>query len=549
MNFEFFSDLHLVHLTFSVESDIKSRRRTKESGNMDSLCNLYVHRENSAWGGKKKQLPVTLVTGFLGAGKTTLLNHVLTNKHNLKIAAAVNDFASINIDGQIVRGNKSHDSVVELTNGCLCCSISSEFKTAVWNLLQDADIGKIDYLVIETSGVTDPQATIATLEQEYGRMYRIRLDAVITVVDTDVLVAQLEQGDTSTIKSAAADSQLKCADVVLLNKKDLISEAQLEKAKEFIGSYIPGVQVYACVKSAVPLHYIMEVSEVSAGPMLVSHEVTTSAYRISTDGGVMNQERKRRMKDSQVDSDSGHISQDEFTSVVFESKDPFSLGAFQAFLGKKFPRGTSRMKGTVWFAENRSSLYSFHMSGRQRYEIVLCSSLGESLTGAFSVQLVTIGRGIDAGSVEESLKNCVVPPLQASTSAVPSVVATNGLYEQAKSLIEGDPRFEFIDQPSEVNFIDFRVTGVIEFGVTVQEAANIHGIDFTRMNSELVRRVNGSSGPVSLLPVMLPTGLQVCRHAVSSEVPFAEAWTLIEQVAKKVIDEFYRAVGYCKCGM
>ena len=538
-----------MNSSFSVESDIQSRRRTNESGNMDSLSNLYVHRENSAWGGKKKQLPVTLVTGFLGAGKTTLLSHVLTNKHNLRIAAAVNDFASINIDGQIVRGNKSHDSVVELTNGCLCCSISSEFKTAVWNLLQDADIGKIDYLVIETSGVTDPQATIATLEQEYGRMYRIRLDAVITVVDTDALVAQLEQGDTSTIKSAAADSQLKCADVVLLNKKDLISEAQLEKAKEFIGSHIPGVQVYACVKSAVPLHYIMEVSEVSAGPMLVSHEVTTSAYRISTDGGVMNQERKRRMKDSQVDSDSGHISQDEFTSVVFESKDPFSLGEFQAFLGKKFPRGTSRMKGTVWFAENRSSLYSFHMSGRQRYEIVLCSSLGESLTGAFSVQLVTIGRGIDAGSVEESLKNCVVPPLQASTSAVPSVVATNGLYEQAKSLIEGDPRFEFIDQPSEVNFIDFRVTGVIEFGVTVQEAANIHGIDFTRMNSELVRRVNGSSGPVSLLPVMLPTGLQVCRHAVSSEVPFAEAWTLIEQVAKKVIDEFYRAVGYCKCGM
>lgn len=515
---------------------------------MESLCNLYVHRENAAWGAKKKQLPVTLVTGFLGAGKTTLLNHVLTNKHNLRIAAAVNDFASVNIDGQIVRGNMAHDSVVELTNGCLCCSISSEFKTAVWNLLQDADIGKIDYLVIETSGVTDPQATIATLEQEYGRMYRIRLDAVITVVDTDALVAQLE-GDEGAVQSAAADSQLKCADVVLLNKKDLVSETQLEKVRLFIQSYVPGVQVYPCVKSAVPLHYIMEVNEVSAGPMLVSHEVTTSAYRISSDGGMMNQERKKRMKDTAVDSASSHITEDEFTSVVFESPAPFSLAAFQAFLGAGFPHNVSRMKGTLWLSENRSNLYSFHMSGRQRYEIVLCSSVGESLTGAFSVQLVVIGRGINGKEIETSLKNCVA--LSVPTPAKVSASVTE-LYEKTRSLIKADARFEVIDpsQHSDLGqFIDFRVTGVIEFGVSVHEAANVHGIDFTRMNSELVRRVNGSSGSVSLLPVMLPSGVQVCRHAICTEVSFTEAWTLIEIVAKKLIDEFYRAVGYCKCGM
>ena len=267
----------------------------------------------------------------------------------------------------------------------------------------------------------------------------------------------------------------------------------------------------------------------------------------------MNQERRRRMKDSQVDSDSGHIAQDEFTSLVFESSEPFGLGAFQAFLGKDFPRGTSRMKGTVWFAENRSSLYSFHMSGRQRYEIVLCSSIGESLLGAFSVQLVAIGRGIDAEAVRASLNNCVASsssPQPPESSAGPNGAAHDmDLFAQAHSLIKSDPRFEVIDQPGVTQFIDFRVTGVIEFGVTVQEAANVHGIDFTRMNSELVRRVNGSSGSVSLLPVMLPTGLQVCRHAVSPDVSFGEAWQLIERVAKKLIDEFYRAVGYCKCGM
>lgn len=208
------------------------------------------------------------------------------------------------------------------------------------------------------------------------------------------------------------------------------------------------------------------------------------------------------------------------------------------------------MKGTVWFAENRSNLYSFHMSGRQRYEIVLCASIGESLVGAFSVQLVVIGRGIDATAVNASLKNCVIS--SSSQPRLPPLPApTIDLLAEAQSLVKGDPRFELMNQSDTppLQYIDFRVTGVIEFGVTVQEAASIHGIDFTRMNSELVRRVNGSSGPVSLLPVMFPTGVQVCQHALSPDVSFNEAWVLIQEVAKKLIDEFYRAVGYCKCGM
>ena len=518
---------------------------------MDTLTNLYVHRENAAWAPKKRHLPVTLVTGFLGAGKTTLLSHILTNKHNLKIAAAVNDFAEINIDSQIVRGNKAHDSVIELTNGCLCCSISGEFQTAVWTLLQDADIGKIDYLLIETSGVTDPHKTIATLEQDYGRMYRIRLDAVVTVVDTDALVARVTQGDTA-LSAAAADSQLRCADVVLLNKKDLVSKEQLEKAKEFIRAYTPGVQVYSCVKCAVPLHYIMEVNEVSAGPQLVSHEVTTAAYTVSLGGGVMNRERQQRLKKNAGDDDTTsaqHLSQDEFSSVAFESSEPFSLGAFQAFLGSGFPAGVSRIKGTVWFEENRSYLYSFHMSGRQRYEILPCASMNESLTGAFSVQLVAIGRAIDPQAVRCSLENCLASENRGSGSALHSP------YQSARALVMEDDRFELIgegfnaDSNPNYRYVDFRVTGCVEYGKTAEEASGIYGIDFTRMNLELAKRVNGSSGPVSVLPVLLPAGMQVCRHAVYRDVSFDVAWKLVQDVAASLIVEFYRAVGYCKCGM
>ena len=303
------------------------------------------------------------------AGKTTLLNHVLSNKHNLRIAAAVNDFAERNIDAQIIKKNRDHGEVVELTNGCLCCSISGELKTAVWNLLQQADMGKIDYLMIETSGVTDPLATIATLEQEYGKMYRIRLDAVITVVDTDALVAGMDSGckGESKLQSAAADSQLQCADVVLLNKKDLVNEEQLTRARDFISKLVPGAQVYSCKKCAVPLHYLMEVQEATSGRQVVSHEVVEAAYTLSQIGGSMNQERQRRLKEKGIAASFTHIEQDEFSSFVFESQRPFRLGDFQALLGKNFPSGVTRIKGTVWFQENRSCLYSFHMSGRQRY--------------------------------------------------------------------------------------------------------------------------------------------------------------------------------------
>lgn len=520
---------------------------------MDSICNIYSHREAAAWAPKKKNLPVTLVTGFLGAGKTTLLNYVLTNKHNLKIAAAVNDFAAINIDGQIVRGNKQHDSVVELTNGCLCCTISGEFQTAVWNLLQDADIGKIDYLLVETSGVTDPLATIATLERDYGQMYRIRLDTVVTVVDTDALVSQLEAGGSDVLQSAAADSQLQCADIVLLNKRDLISSAQLDMAHGFIVSRVPGAQVYSCVKCAVPLNHLMEVAEVELGDAFVSHEVTSAAYTISQ-GGAKNKVRQKRLKESSSGSDpTSHISQDDFSSLCVESSCPFILSKFQSFLGSKFPKGIFRMKGTVWFEENRSCVYSFHMSGRQHYEFVPCSNLPGGLGGAFSVQLVAIGRGIDTELIEMSLRACLVSsePSPLSEAHLSRLVTQ---IDSAKDLVRADPRFELLESAQSTDgrldrYIDFRLLGVIEYGVTVHEAGTVYGINFNRMNDELTLRVNGSTGPHSLLPVLLSTSVQMCRHGIGPDSDFGGAWIVITGVAKKLVDQFYRAVGYCKCGM
>lgn len=174
--------------------------------------NLFCHRENAAWAQQKKRLPVTLVTGFLGSGKTTLLRYILSNKENLRIAAAVNDFAAVNIDAGLVSRNAEDNKqeVVALTNGCMCCSISQDLRQAVWKLLQECDSGHIDYLVIETSGISDPLSSIRTLEEDYGKMYRVRLDSVVTVVDSDFFSGKLEEVESSGQElPVAAASQLK----------------------------------------------------------------------------------------------------------------------------------------------------------------------------------------------------------------------------------------------------------------------------------------------------------------------------------------------------
>jgi G3E family GTPase len=275
----------------------------------ESRANLYCHREAAAWAPKPRELPVTLVTGFLGSGKTSLLRHILTNKSNLRVAAAVNDFAAVNLDAKLISrvqqlGGARADQVVELSNGCLCCSsaASSGFSEAVWKVLQECDVGKVQYLVVETSGITDPLSLIGTLDQEFGRLFRVRLDSVVTVVDADVLHAELAAAaggeaaaaaggpdaagprqyiasrtadGSTTFASSVAESQLRCADVVLLNKVDLLSRDPQQQAApapdgtSAVGTLTqwveqevgPGVRVYPCSQCVVPLDAIMEVAQ------------------------------------------------------------------------------------------------------------------------------------------------------------------------------------------------------------------------------------------------------------------------------------------------
>jgi G3E family GTPase len=189
-----------------------------------------------------KFLPVTLVTGPLGSGKTSMIRHVLKSRANLKICVAINDFTDVNVDEKTLAccaEENEHDehshkhargSVVALKRGdCGCCSPADDsFRESISRIIH-SDAG-FDYAVVETSGITDPVGVIAALEERFGKMYRARLDLVVAVIDASLFFFDAD-GESATCSSSALDattvSQLKSADLVVINKIDLIDDAQV----------------------------------------------------------------------------------------------------------------------------------------------------------------------------------------------------------------------------------------------------------------------------------------------------------------------------------
>jgi G3E family GTPase len=368
-----------------------------------SRVNLFLHAENTRiFGtGPKRTLPVTLITGFLGAGKTTLINHILHNKSNLRVAAAINDFADLNIDEDLVRSKNTTEKIVELSNGCVCCQLLGNLETSVWDLLKDGsdvDLDNINYLLIETSGVSDPSRIIKSLDAKFGKMYRARLDSVVTVIDSDALRVELETVDrssdaskedsTCTSKSAtkekgtrdatstsehdntysltegsAALSQIKHADILLLNKKDLVDTETLDSVKKYVNRVNPEAAIYFTKNSNVPLSCILDVEVPSSigGPTTITHEGTAVPVYISATGGALRKahgssgsaKRKDETRDhhhhQKKDSVSQHMKQDQFTTVSFTvDKGPLDIIKLSKFLRQHLPLHLVRMKGVLW---------------------------------------------------------------------------------------------------------------------------------------------------------------------------------------------------------
>lgn len=344
---------------------------------------------------QKQNLPVTIITGFLGSGKTTLLNHILTNQQGIKTAVLVNEFGEIGIDNELIIS--TDQDMVELNNGCICCTINNDLVEAIYKVLERQD--SIDYLVVETTGLADPLPVALTF---LGTELRdlTRLDSIVTVVDCENFSLDL-------FNSEAAYSQITYGDVILLNKVDLVDEGDVDALEVRIRDMKQGARIIRTNRAQVPLPLILSVGLFESDKYYQTESKSDRDHHDHDHDHHDHHDHHDCGHDHSHDHDhhhhSHHLENDGFTSVSFQSDKPFAIKKFQNFLDHHLPESVFRAKGILWFDESPHR-HIFHLSGKR---FSLDDSEWQSQP---KNQLVLIGQNLDHDKLLSQIQKCLCLP-------------------------------------------------------------------------------------------------------------------------------------------
>ncbi len=387
----------------------------------------------------KKEIPVLLLTGYLGSGKTTLLNRILSNKRGIRFAVIVNDIGEVNIDATLIQQggvvNQSDDSLVALQNGCICCTLKSDLV----NQLRDiANTERFDYIVIEASGICEPEPIAQTLisipTMADGFNVMPRLDCIVTVVDTLRMRDEFDAGqllvrpdiDDEDIENLVVQ-QIEFCNIVLLNKAAEVKPEELGRVRQIVRTLQPKAEIIECNYGDVDFDRILNTN------LFDFDDVATSAtwiQEVESGADTHHHDHDEHHHDHHHDhEEEGEAEEYGIGTYVYFRRRAFDLRAFDNWVARRWPKGIIRTKGICYFDDEQDKCYIFEQAGKQVtlrdagrwFATMPPEELREALERDAQLQrdwddfygdrmqkLVFIGQHLDKELIERTLDECLV---------------------------------------------------------------------------------------------------------------------------------------------
>lgn len=341
---------------------------------------------------ENKETPVLLLTGYLGSGKTTLVNRILSNRKGIRFAVIVNDLGEVNIDAALIQKGgvvgSQDDSLVALQNGCICCTLKTDLMEQLFELVRSQ---KFDYIVIEASGICEPEPIARTIcsmprvdprLKEYGYP---RLDCIVTVVDALRMRDEFACGDSLTKQDIGEDDienliiqQLEFCNIVLVNKVSEIMPEELERIRRIVRAIQPSARIIECDWAGIELDSILNTGLFSYNQVAASAGWIQGIESVPTDeeeAEAREHEHHHHGQDDDAhdhghhhhhDHEEGEAEEYGIGTFVYYRRPAFDINKFDNFVVKHWPKEVIRAKGICYFSQDPDMSYMFEQAGRQK---------------------------------------------------------------------------------------------------------------------------------------------------------------------------------------